>query len=397
MIRCFWLLLLIYIGSNQMLKAQDTAHVVLKNHYPVDVCGSSSEKECTISISIGEVKPEDDFYGFNFEARYNREKFIFNEPLYINTLAQFFDNDKRNVAFLDSGLIRGFGGTYSGTSVYGNMPLIAFKGRFIGQCPDTSYIRLEWIEFTREFKKVVDYSNKYVIVNAEVADKPGRSITAGFENDTVIFDKADSTGVAVAKINVTNNTRLNNIEFELVTDDTVNFRIEKEDVKSITEKLKIDSLTDIENGYRIYTTIFDDIGNDSVFEIKIKELKRNGEIKELKLTPIKVNDCTCIKNLIEDKTNLKGNKEDTLGITEFENKAINGYYNEIKDKFIIETDTEIKEIVIYNILGNLIKKINISVIDKNAEIAADGLTSGVYLVTVRNMREEINKIVMIKN
>lgn len=396
MVRCFWLLLLIYIGSNQMLKAQDTAQVVLTNHYPIDICGIASDRDYTISINIGEVKPSDSLFGFTFIISYNPSKFNFRSGLYMNTLSQFFEIKVFNSR--DTGLIIGNVGTYENIPSSGNKALIAITGRFLGICPDTGIFRLVQLDFTSEFKKIVNDSDKYVVVQGEVQDKPNRSITASFESDTVIFNEIDSIAIVTAKLNVENNTRLNNIEFELVSDDDENFRIEE--IKSITEKLQIDSTSPIEKGLRVYTTTLDDIGDESVFEIKLKEIKRAGviNIKELKLTPIKVNDCSCIKELIEGKTNLKGNIEkDTLGITEFENKAINGYYNEIEDKFIIETETELKEILIYNMSGNLIKKINVSVIDRKAEISADMLGMGVYMVTVRNIKDEIKNIVMIKN
>ncbi len=103
------------------------------------------------------------------------------------------------------------------------------------------------------------------------------------------------------------------------------------------------------------------------------------------LVPVKNSDV-----IAENITKLLKNPEERTRLGE-------NAYNEIKDKFIIESDKEIEEILIYNILGNLIKKINISVIDRNAEIAAEGLTRGVYLVTVRNIKDEIKNIVMIKN
>ncbi|OGU14481.1 MAG: hypothetical protein A2X61_14535 [Ignavibacteria bacterium GWB2_35_12] len=404
-VRYFWLLLLIYIGSSQILKAQDTAHVLLINHNQVDVCGSVSDRDYIISINIGEVKPTDSLFGFDFYIRYNPAKFNARAGLTINTLSQFFDNDNDVHIFRsssDSGLIEGHYGTFSSYPAYGNKPLIAFTGRFLGSCPDTGYFRLDTLTFTSEFKKIVDVSGKFVLVKAEVLDKPNRSIAVSFEtidfkNDTVIFNKVDSVGTVKAGIIVRNNLNLENIVFELITDNSDYFKIEE--IKSISDNIQIDSLSKVANGYLIYTSVTGEIGIEEIFEIKIKEIKRKGEVKELKLTPIKVNDCACIKNLIEDKTNLKGNLEDTTGtgITEFENKTIYGYYNEIKDKFIIESDKEIEEILIYNILGNLIKKINISVIDRNAEIAAEGLTRGVYLVTVRNIKDEIKNIVMIKN
>ena len=384
-----------------MLKAQDTAHVLLKNYETIDVCGSSDDKECTISIGIGEVKPEDEFYGFTFEASYNREKFIFNQPLYINTLAQFFDDDKRNIQFLDSGLIRGFAGTFSSTSVYGNMPLIAFKGRYIGQCPDTSSVRLNWLELTDEFKRVVDDKNKFVLVKTEILDKPNRSITAGFSADTVLFGEADSIGIASAILNVTNNTNLENIVLDVVTDDSENFRI-IDTVNIISDKIFIDSTVKIGNVLRIFITTLDDLGIDTVFTVKIKELKRNKEglIKELKIKPIMTNECACIVKLEEGNAIIKGNlQKDTTGTVyyEIENKSINSYYDEINDRIVIKSDKEIKEIRIFDMIGNLIKKISVSEIDKYAEIEADGMNTGIYLVSVKNINNEIKNIVMIKN
>ncbi|MBI5325422.1 MAG: T9SS type A sorting domain-containing protein [Ignavibacteriae bacterium] len=394
----FWLLLLIIIGSNQMLKAQDTAHVLLISDSKIDVCGNIYDKEIVVYISIGEVKPSDGFYGFDFEVSYNRSKFIFNEGLYMSTLASFFDEDKRSVEFWESGLIKGYGVTSSSYSIYGDMPLIAFKGRYLGNCPDTSYLRLKSLNFTEEYTKVFDSTEKYLLVKTEILDKPNRSISAGFSTDTIMFNEADSIGIATAKINVTNNLRLENIEFEIVTDSAENFRIDT--VTSVNSKLNIDSTFKTGNTLIIYTTVFDELADDSIFAIKIKDLKRNGEIKELKLTPLKVNDCACIKKLAEGKIIAKGNKpKDTTntGNIEIENKIINGYYSEIKDKIIIESESEIREVIIYNMLGNLIKNIIVSDINKNAEIEANGLPAGIYLVAVRDKKNEIKKIVMIKN
>ncbi|TAL69533.1 MAG: T9SS type A sorting domain-containing protein [Bacteroidetes bacterium] len=399
------MLLLIIIGSNRMLKAQDTAHVLLKSHNTVDVCESVSDRDYTISIDIGDVKPTDSLFGFDFFVRYNPTKVnVSGVGLTVNTLSQFFDNDNDTHIFRsssDSGLIEGHYGTFSSYPAYGsNMPLIAFTGKFLGNCPDTSYFRLESLTFTLEFKKIMDVSGKYVVVKAEIADKPNRSITAGFVNDTVMFGEEDSIGIATAKINVTNNKQLENIEFEIVTNDSVDFRIE--DVSSMSGKLLIDNKLKIANGYKIYTTALEDFGDDTIFAIKIKELKRTKNVKigELILRPVKVNDCACVVDLNEGITYIKGNIEkDTTstGYDEIENKSIIGYYNEKNDKIIIESEQEIKEVQIFDMLGNLIKKINFRGIDRIAEIEADGMNSGLYLLTVRNINSEIKKFVMIKN
>jgi hypothetical protein len=395
-VKYMWLLLILVISSNPYLKSQDTAQAVLTSYDLIDVCGSSQEKVYTISIGIGEVKPSDSLFGFNFWVHYNPQKFTFSSGLYTGTLAEFFDN--KAVLVRDSGVISGYAGSFS-INASGNLPLIAFTGRFIGVCPDSDYFRLDTITFTDGFKKNVNVSGKYVLVKAEVLDKPERSMTASFDKDTIEFNKADSTGEVIAKFAVNDTMRLENADFELTIDDTVNFRIDS--IEALTDKIQIDSIKAIDKGFLIKTTILNNINNENLFRIKLKELVQNGGIKGLKIKPVKVNDCACIIRLIEADANIKGTeKHDTTGLKtdEEENyKSLNGYFDYGNNRFIINSNKKIKEIIMYNLIGNIVRTVQDPGNSDKIGIDAAGLTDGVYILISIDIEKELNKIVMIKN
>jgi len=148
---------LLFIGSSQNGNCTDTLQPFVYSQRQIDVCGDASSKQVVAVIGLGIVKTKDSLFGCNFQLTYNHDKIKFSSALYLNTLSEFFEFQQ--VGFTEDGKIIGAVTTFGNIPVAGDLPLIAFLGKYLDNCPDTSLITIDYLEFTDEYKKVI---SKYI-------------------------------------------------------------------------------------------------------------------------------------------------------------------------------------------------------------------------------------------
>jgi hypothetical protein len=142
---------LIIIVSPRAFKAQNDINLKIENSEQINLCGADRDKRVIITLYIGKILQSDSLFGFNGQLNYNPEKIQFHTALPINTLAEFFEynradfNQKGKIIFTASQWM-------SNIPISGDRPLFAFLGNYIGTCPDTSWVNLDFIEFTDEHK-----------------------------------------------------------------------------------------------------------------------------------------------------------------------------------------------------------------------------------------------------
>ncbi|MFC2131146.1 hypothetical protein ACFLSQ_06905, partial [Bacteroidota bacterium] len=320
------LIWLLFLGSSQIIKAQDEkVEVELKIHKEVKVCGSENEKRFQISVNAGEIKYNDEFYGFTVDLTYNPETLKFRSLLDKNTLAEFFDQKGSNV--WEPGWVRVYATTLGTIRAVGDKPLIALEFEYLNDCPGSDSIKLDDIEIiaAEEFVNKLNYSNKKIEFDITIKESENSFVRVKFLNDTIMEYDEDSTAVAVVNLNTNGLERVDSLDFELKFVKSDNFSIEK--IEFLNEKMMADTI--IENNenytisYRIRTHLLEDINNDSVFMLKFK---RNKEIKisdtvRIDLNIIGINDCTCATRFEGDKIYLISEKDTTPidVVNEYEN------------------------------------------------------------------------------
>lgn len=157
-------------GMGQVLTGQ-TARLALRVLDTVDVCG---RRECVLIVNISAVQPRDSLMGFNLAIRYNPEKLVFHTMLVSGTLAEGMEQRSFSVLY---GEIRAYAFTLTHL-ISGAKPLVAFLGDYRQECPDTTTVQLQYVEFNEEFERqntvVVDTTP--VSVYARVVDSPSRTL-----------------------------------------------------------------------------------------------------------------------------------------------------------------------------------------------------------------------------
>ncbi|MCX7736017.1 MAG: hypothetical protein N2319_04830 [Candidatus Kapabacteria bacterium] len=386
-----WLLIL----SNQTAKA-DTVDVVLSQVGSIDVCGDKSDKDIIILISIGRVLQSDSLFGFNFEISYDSVKFKFHSPVYLNTLAEFFDI--KDVNFGKKGLVRGYASVgLLGSQISGNRPLIGIYGDYLGSCADSSEIKLNYIEFTDEFKKVIR-SYKPTMVQAVEVDKPNRYLKTDFELNSISDLRKDT--IIDIKINLEMGTQIKLDTATIVIKADNKKLIAFEDFE-LSKDLEFISNEYIDSSFLNIKFKFNNNINQFInLKARVNENKTDSSV--IKVNPIYTNYCSCVKRFFGDSIIVRSKEKiDTPTVVSeennrIENKAIISYYDNNTDSFILNFKENISGVLkLYNLCGLLI---NEQKIDWSNKIYLEGnyLNNGIYLGII-NTNLKNYKIILIKN
>lgn len=400
-----WIWLLLLAGSSLPGQAQENeTEAVLRQVGTVDICSDNpADKYWRILIDIGNVSRSDSLYGFNFGIRYDPGKLRFDIPLYINTLSEFFEERKVGAAPEDS-LIIGFATTLNigKPPVSGNKALMVLTGEFISDCPDTSRISIEYLEFTDEFQKEIS-SYKDEIVKSEVADKPDRLLQPIFSTDTLKFDEDSVRSVFLKFEYKSEIARLDTIEFELEADIEDAFEIKE--INAVNNDIEFYKKERTETGYKLGSALKRDIDGSFVIELLVENLKKDSIFEKIFIDPatFTTDKCSCISRFEKAEIILQAFKADTTQDTtsvlyQKRDDPAKGYYDKTSDSFVFDCDNEYPgEILLYDIRGNLQIRKKCENDYKSPKLNAAMLPKGIYFAIIRTIMNERKKIVLIKN
>ena len=391
-----WIWLLLFACSSLTGLSQETVRAELTQQKIIDVCGSADKKEFYVSLSIGEVQRSDSLYGFQYYLNYNPEKIQWITALYTNTLSEFFET--REVSFIsEEGRVQGYATTFnfSFPPSSGNKPLVVLYGRFLGDCPDTTRLYLEDIEFTEEFKIEVEKQDTLIIEGLEV-DKETRAITAGFSSDSLFFRNDSIQKFELYMQYDENIARLDLIEFNLVYDKTYFEILKTETVDDLISNLSVE---DIDDGKKIRFQKNNDFSDQTILEFDIKRKSNDSLLSGITIDSINTGFCSCVTRYSSENLYLRSIKKDTTGndIIEISNKSdTKSWYSASKNCFIIKNEKNlIKFASFYDLMGYKIKEID-NIFENRIEIDVAELLPGIYFGIVVTENNEKKRIVLIK-
>jgi hypothetical protein len=402
-----WLLMvwLLLISSSRSIKAEDEQkEIELKKYGDVKVCGDNDDREFQISIGAGEIKNEDQFFGFTIDLTYDPEKIKFLSLLDKNTLSEFFEYKGYNV--WEPGWIRAYATTLTMNNASGDKPLIAFLVKYIGECPDTTHINLDDIELeiSQEFlDKLNNYQEKKIVVDVAVKEYNYSFVETGFVIDTLKEFQEDSTADIIVVLNTNGLEKVDSLDFEITYE--INDVFDIKNISLLNEKMIIDTIynTKAENKEKfvIKTNLSGSIENESILNIKMKRQTKINDTLTMAIDITGINYCTCATDLRGDYLTLLS-KKDTSTYS-VDNKIENNNYKidvfyDIKNKeYIFKCEKEIKNIVIYNINGNKVKMQKFNNIKKEQRIDFSQFSDGVYMSHITLINDFEKNIVLIKN
>jgi hypothetical protein len=355
------------------------------------VCGSASKKRVLVTIDIGRVSKTDSLFGFDFAIEYNPDKVKFTDGIYINTLSEFFE--MKDVSFgIEPGLMTGYAIQFNPylPPVYGDKHLIGFLGTYLGDCPDTTIVKLKYLEFTDEYKnKIAEFIPD--TIEAVVADKEERMLGIEFDKDSLVFE-SDS----IIKVDIIaeeyEDSRLEFFTVEIGNLDKDSFEYE---VNELSQLLTIDQYIERENEIMLKCSTHGNIDKENILEFQAERKENIDAEFDINIFATELNECTCISRLKGDTIRIKSyKKDDTTNITEKKINDLRYYYDKANVEYYIECRYLIENIKVYNVNGTLKSKI-MNINNKYIRINADGWPKGCYPALIK-MRNRINKILLIK-
>lgn len=329
----------------------------------IDVCGNENQKEFVLVMDVGRVNPEDSLFGFNFEINYEPEKVAITNLLYINTLSEYL-SDKQITSDSINGKIRGYAITMGFTPVYGQKPLIAFLGKWLLPCPDSASFSVSYIEFTDEFKGVVE-NYKPAILYGEIAPKPERIFSTEFAVDSIVNEPNFSFDMNL-KIPV--NSRLKNFELDLNRN---NKNITLDSVYSVTNGIEVLLLETTGNGYKIHCNVINDNGSNQALKV-FGKIDGTDILDTLRVEPVFDEECKCIVGSSTDKVLIKYTK---IGYV-FENKDKNEENINIDD---------VVSVYLIDLLGR-VTRLEKDVLRKMEDLLSEE-SNGAYFIVIRTNKK----------
>ena len=359
---------LLFIG-NSIAKSK-TYNLEILDKNAIDLCGKEYERDVIIAPYLGNIAKSDSMTGFEIVIEYNPDVVQMNQQLYTNTMSQFF---KYKSATFEKGEIIMEGlvsfDAYP-TPVSGDMPLVAFAGKFIGDCEEDAYFKVKYFYPIDSFKGTVD-TIKDITIKGVIVDKPNRKL--GFTTtNTNTKIKADSTVLI-------------NIGVDLGVMDSIDYwqtrlTIDNDSLSLLevvgTESVIIEKVTkDQNNSYLIDLKVLNK--NDLNFTLSINSNKVDSALVNVNLETVESTECICATNFPKSSFILNNlDTKDTVVKSTVERNIDYVYSNGV-----IMSRNERLNIEVYNYAGLLIDS---SICDFNKVYDTKLLKQGLYFIKVTN-------------
>jgi len=370
---CTAAIIILMVAASAKIKADIIPHIYSEN--TINICDSMSKKRVLFFVVIDKINRSDSLYGYNLKIKYDTAKLRIINYVEGNTLSEFFD---KSFSFGLNGMISGYGISHwvIGPPSYGDSLLIGFLAEWLGSCPDSTYLSIEELEFTSEFKRKYDSLGGGYVTAVKIPQN--KYIECNFNSSNYEINKDDSIVNVLLTIKIPDyhNTSSLNITFNML--DTLKLM----ECNIENNRAKIQSIDSNDN-----TLIISELPrgqNDIIISLKLRIIDKDAMKNAiLKIANIEEDECSCILNFGGDSIRFH---QDTLGVDEITSNLL------INSEFIeIISSGEINSYEVYDYIGNLITKINM--IDKPiTKIYLKDYKKGIYFLLEKNNKNEIKKI-----
>lgn len=388
-----WLLIL-SVSSPLISQSNDTVYV--KSSYNVDLCdvkdGSNPyEGAIQLMIDLGKVDKADSLFGYDFELKYNPDLIKLTAPLYFNTLTEYMD--EKNISFIqDSGSALGYGLSMSiYNPVFGNRKLVAMRGDYLGNCPDTTFVDLNYIEFTEEFSRnIKGYKSAKIISYIDYSDERyfNTISSKNVEIDSIGYEDFELDISTIAEHDVS--------EFIVIIDKPQgNFRIDS--IQILSDKVVLNNKKVKESTIELNFTAFDNLDDETLLRAFVYSNENKDDNEKIDIKIELLDNCSCITNINGNEISLKSNFKDVNSSVNDEFSELKWYYDSINGNINVNTTDylKIRQVNIYNNMGQIIDRISYNY-KKIVTIYTDDLSNGMYVFQIILDNNEVNNIFIIK-
>jgi len=363
----FALGLLIILSSSQAKSKEYKLELLDLNS--IDLCGKEFQKEVIIAPTIGNILRSDSLIGFELSLSYDPAVIKMNKILTINTHADGFqytqmhtDGETGEIVFEGAVDLKGFPKPISG-----DRPLIGFGGNFIGDCFDSTVVKVNYFFTFDDFKGSVDADSELEIIGS-IVDKPTRAISFEIMEDHINLKK-DS----ITKVNVNLDLgEMSSLEYWKIKAniDSDSVRIDSVNVKGAAELIDVTNSED--NGYYIELKVND--ATDVGFELSLLSSKIDSSEVRLDLETVETTECICATNFPNyDKTFYNLETEDTTSSVDY---SLMDYTFE---NGILFSKSNSINIDVYSIVG---RRVDSKVCNVNDVYDLNLLGKGIYIIKV---------------
>lgn len=384
--------------SQSKAETVDTVSAFLYNAKQIDLCGSTDQRQSILVLSIGKVEKKDSLFGFNFEINYDTTKMKYHSALYMNTLSEFFDF--KQVGFSKDGKITGTAASgFTAPQVYGDRPLIAFLGDYLDNCYGEVSASISYVEFTDEYHKVLNETKPYSF-KVERINNPARYFKLKSDKDTVTIDENSDIVEILIKSEVNPDSNNSSLKLKIETDEKSNISLQE--ITESVSSVKISNITGNDFSKNIDLNILGTIDKNEILKLKVGRKDKNKGTAAILLKTVSIDTCSCITKFT-DKTvyvNVEKKKDTTTSVQEISDKGIKYLIN--SDILEFTGNDDIREITIYDLIGNKLKRINANENDKITIVSLKEFTDNMYFIKAVSLnrftnKEENNNIILIKN
>ncbi len=359
---------LLFIG-NSIAKSL-TYNLEILDKSSMDLCGKEYQKDVIIAPYLGNIIKSDSLVGFEIVIEYNPDVVQMNQKLFTNTISQFF---KFKDATFDSErgeiIMEGYVSFDAFPNpVSGDMPLVAFAGKFIGECEEDAYFKVKYFYPIDGFKGIVD-TIKDISIKGTIADKPERKL--GFNIDKKQLEiKADST------ISINVGVDLGIMQSLDYWQTRITIEEDSLDLLEVvgTESLLVENVTKEElNSYLIDLKVLNI--EDLNLTLRVKSNKKDSAKVNIKMETVKSTECICATNFPTSSfeiNNLETKKDSIIASVETDISFV--YSNGV----IMSKDKELS-IEVYNYTGLLI---DTQVCNFNKVYDTKLMKQGIYFIKV---------------
>ena len=386
-IAIFWLLL--QCGSQTMASNGDTAF--LRTNRKIVEC-DDAKKSVIITLDIGPVNKMDSLFGYNYRINFDNEIVDFHTALYINTLSEGLQY-KNSFFYNSEGYVEGYGANLTGSPVTGDRPLLGLFGDFLGDCKDTAVISIDYLEFTDEFGKVIEYYTD-IKLHSIIEDTEESFLTLNFEDDTIKDFSDDMLAYATLSLETTMGLNLEEMEMQISISDHENFEILN--VDPVSDLIEVINTSISKDKAYLKFRLLEDVDLLEVFTVEILQKNKTDENALIETNILNVNDCACITRFNDDSSIIQG-IEDTSSSVQSKNgdHVLNAYYSRNDNGFVVRSDVhKIERIELFNINGVMMKCKNIERVD-HAFIHSSDMPAGAYILRTEliNGKQYINLLI----
>lgn len=390
---CLIALLPISVGSNASAIAKNYTLSINVDSYPKR-CGNTENKQFVIYLSLGNVELQDSLFGFDSYLSYDTNMVKFISYSKVNT---FFGtpsgNDYAGANFnFEPGIISLWATSFDFFNPkVGNKALIAVLGEMKTNCFDSTAIKLNYIDFTDEFKGVVtDTVNATLYIKKESNEN---YVSSEFTTDSV-----DVTGIT----DYSSDIAISQSYDEVIKNMLYNFSYNSDDinissVSSLNEGIiRIDSTVLNDEGLHVYTTSLGKFSADPLLRINYTRtnVSQNGN-STIEVLPVKSDNCSCTEIMKGSDLVLFWKHDTTTSVNADIIYTIKT--TQLKNQVLVSSREHIKSIELFDFSGKIVYQSNYLPDMLSSVINTETLTSGAYFLRVVSDSEVRNKIILLNN